>query len=111
MVEIKRVTADFSVAGQIVPSDVADIAALGFRSIVCNRPDNEQSGQPAFRAVAEAAKAAGLETALVPFVSGGMTSADVDAFQAAMAKLPAPVLAYCRSGARSLNIYTAAKGS
>ena len=30
---------------QIAPRDVAEIAALGFRSIMCNRPDGEALDQ------------------------------------------------------------------
>jgi sulfide:quinone oxidoreductase len=110
MVDIKRITPDFSVSGQIAPSDVADLVAEGYRSLICNRPDGEQAGQPEFKLIAEAAKAAGLETAFIPFPSGSMSAADVEAFRRALATLPAPVLAYCRSGARSLGIYTMAKG-
>ena len=110
MIDIKRVTPDFSVAGQIVPSDVAELAGMGFKALICNRPDHEQAGQPEFAEIAAAAKASGLETAFIPFSSGTMSGADVEAFRTAIARLPAPVLAYCRSGARSLNIYTVAKG-
>ena len=110
MVDIKRVTPEFSVSGQIAPGDIESIATQGFRSIICNRPDGEQAGQPDYSQVAEAAVAAGLESIFVPVSTRGITAADVEAFRAALAKLPAPTLAYCRSGARSLNIYTAAKG-
>lgn len=110
MVDIKRITPEFSVSGQIAPGDIESIVAQGFRSIVCNRPDGEQAGQPDYSQVAEAAAAAGLEAIFVPVSTRGMTADDVAAFQSALAKLEAPTLAYCRSGARSLNIYTAAKG-
>lgn len=110
MADIKHVTPEFAVTGQISVDDVKAIAAEGFRSVICNRPDKESSDQPDFAAISAAAKAAGLETAYVPVVSGRMTPADVDAFRVALGKLPSPTLAYCRSGTRSLNIYTAAKG-
>jgi sulfide:quinone oxidoreductase len=110
MVDVREITPEFAVAGQISSADVADLAARGFRSLICNRPDDESWGQPDFASIAAAAKAAGLEAAYVPVVSGRMTPADVDAFRTALGNLPAPTLAYCRSGARSLSIYTAAKG-
>lgn len=110
MADIKQITPEFAVAGQISVDDVKELAAKGFRSVICNRPDRESADQPDFATIASAAKAAGLETAYVPVVSGRMTPADVDAFRAALGKLPAPTLAYCRSGTRSLNIYTVAKG-
>ena len=36
-------------APQIAPGDVAEIAARGFKSIMCNRPDGEDPGQTAGR--------------------------------------------------------------
>ena len=46
------------------PADWADVAALaasGFRSIICNRPDGEEAGQPPAATLAEAAAAHGLD--------------------------------------------------
>jgi sulfide:quinone oxidoreductase len=40
-----RLSETCAVSSQIRPSDVADIAAGGFTTIVCNRPDNEEFGQ------------------------------------------------------------------
>lgn len=100
-----RITDDFTVSSQIMPEEVAQIAALGFRSIMCNRPDGEEYGQPAFAEIADAAKLAGLRTSHVPVISGRIAPQDVAAFQAAIADLPGPVFAYCRSGARCQNLW------
>ncbi len=98
--EPRQITEDFSVAPQITPEDIPAIAAAGFRSIMCNRPDDEEPGQPHESAVTEAARAAGLETCCVPFSSATMTEADVAAFRAALDQMPKPMLAYCRTGTR-----------
>lgn len=94
-----------AVAGQITPADTADIAAAGFRSIICNRPDGEEAGQPTYAEVAAAAGKAGLTISFVPVRSGGMTVDDVEKMAAALEASERPLLAYCRSGARSANIY------
>ena len=44
--EYRQITDEYAVAGQIAPEDIAAIKAAGFRSIICNRPDDEQPGQP-----------------------------------------------------------------
>jgi sulfide:quinone oxidoreductase len=106
--KIMPLSPDYAVASQIWPEDVAGIAAQGYRAIMCNRPDNEEPGQPAFAEIASAADAAGLKIAHVPVVSGGIVAGDVAAFAAALADLPAPVLAYCRSGARCQHLWTLA---
>ncbi|MFY8032624.1 MAG: beta-lactamase hydrolase domain-containing protein, partial [Devosia sp.] len=38
----RAVDADFAVAGQISPDDVAKLAEAGFKTILCARPDNEE---------------------------------------------------------------------
>jgi sulfide:quinone oxidoreductase len=100
-----RLTPEFSAAAQIAPADAAEIAALGYRSILCNRPDGEDPGQPAFAEVAAAAAAERLAARHVPVVSGAITEADVERFRAAVAALPGPVFAYCRSGARCQTLW------
>jgi uncharacterized protein (TIGR01244 family) len=107
--EIRRITEDYAVSPQIATEDVAAISRAGFRSIVCHRPDGEQPGQPSGAEIGAAAAAAGLAFRHIPFVGGQMTEADVAAMAEALAALPGPVFAYCRSGARSTNIFLAAR--
>ena len=102
---IVEITPDYSVSPQIAPAEVAEIAALGFRSIMCNRPDAEDPGQPDAAAVRTEAERLGLAFAFVPVVSGGIVPDDVTDFAAAIGTLPAPVLAYCRSGTRCTNLW------
>jgi uncharacterized protein (TIGR01244 family) len=105
----KTITEDFTVAAQIGHEDVPAIRSQGFASILCNRPDGEAPDQPPFAAIEAAARAEGLAVAHVPVVSGQITAEDVAAFQEAMAALPQPVFAYCRSGARCQNLWMLAR--
>ena len=41
MMDVRRITDELAVAPQISVADVAEIKAAGFRSVVCNRPDDE----------------------------------------------------------------------
>lgn len=107
--DIKRISAELSVSPQIAPSDVAAVAARGFRSIVCNRPDGEEGRQPAAAELRAAAEAQGLVFAYQPVVSGRMTEANVADFARAMAELPGPILAYCRSGTRCTVLWSLAE--
>jgi uncharacterized protein (TIGR01244 family) len=107
--EYRQITDEYAVSAQITADQIADIKAAGFRSIICNRPDDEQPGQPTAAEIAAAAEAADLIFRHVPFTSGQMTEADVQAMVEALDEIPGPVFAYCRSGARSTNIYMAAK--
>jgi uncharacterized protein (TIGR01244 family) len=110
-VQISVLTPDFAVSPQIAVEDVPEIAAAGFKSIIINRPDFEGGpDQPASADVIEAATAAGVRPEYLPVISGAMTREDVVQFAALLKELPAPVLAYCRSGTRSTNLYQAAAG-
>lgn len=103
--EIRKVNDDFSVTGQIGPEAVADIASAGFKTIICNRPDTEDGAVPHDR-VEDAARAAGLQFSFLPVVSGAITDEEVQQMSALLDSLPKPVLAYCRSGGRCLNLYS-----
>jgi uncharacterized protein (TIGR01244 family) len=106
---ITEITPDYSVSPQIAPEDVAAIAATGYRSIMCNRPDGEGSDQPPVETIRREAERHGLAFAFVPVVSGQISAADVAEFRDALAALPAPVFAYCRSGARCQNLWMLAQ--
>jgi uncharacterized protein (TIGR01244 family) len=101
MSEFRKVTDTFSVAPQIELDDVPRAAAAGFKLLINNRPDGESPGQPSSAQMEAAAKAAGLEYAHFPVV-GGPSSQTVHAELALIAEASGPVLAYCRSGTRSI---------
>ncbi|WP_295809876.1 TIGR01244 family sulfur transferase [uncultured Nitratireductor sp.] len=103
---IKKISDDYAVSPQIAAEDVVTIKQAGYKSIVCNRPDGEDAGQPAVETIARAAEEAGLAFRHVPVVSGAMTLDDVTGMAAALKELPGPVFAYCRSGTRSANLYS-----
>lgn len=107
-VNYRNLDSSYAVSGQIQPDQIPALAAAGFKSIVCARPDNEDFGQPSFSDVAREAEKAGLQVVHVP-VSGPITQASFMRFESAMQKLPKPVLAYCRSGGRAASLYSALK--
>lgn len=105
MADFRPVTEDLSVAPQISVEDVQEAARQGFRTIINNRPDNEEPGQPSSHQIEAAAKAAGLEYFHVP-VRGAPTPEQVETTNRILADAPAPVLAYCRSGTRSITTWS-----
>ena len=109
--DTRKLSDTVSVSGQIDPADVPDLARAGFRSIVCNRPDGEEDGQPTYADVADAARACGMEVRHIPVGATIPMETQIEPLAAALEKLPAPILAYCRSGARSTALWQAATGS
>jgi uncharacterized protein (TIGR01244 family) len=105
--DIRQISEDYSVSGQIAPDEVAAIKAAGFKSVICNRPDDEQPGQPSHDAIQSAVEAVGLTFRYIPVISGQMTADNVVDQAAALDELPGPVFAYCRSGTRCTNLFAA----
>jgi sulfide:quinone oxidoreductase len=105
----KPINPNFAVSEQITVAQIAEVKAAGFKSIICNRPDGEGYDQPDFSEIEQAAKAAGLQARYIPVNPGMMSHADVQAFAEAIKTLPAPVLAFCRSGARSTALWNASQ--
>jgi len=101
---IRQLSPDFSTSGQITPEQVTELAAMGFKSIVCARPDNEDAGQPAFAEIEAAAKAAGLSITHIP-VSGMLGEGQIIRFHQAWEDSPKPMLGYCRSGGRAGSLF------
>ncbi len=105
MADIRRVTDAFAVAPQINEADVEAIAAAGFKTIVVNRPDGEGGvDQPRMGAIRAKAEALGLTFAALPF-SGAPTPEIVERMANILNEAPQPVLAYCRTGTRSITAW------
>ena len=91
---------------------MAEAARAGFRSVVNNRPDFEHGPQqPTNAAIEAAARAAGLEYRFLPVESAYQSPEEIAAFAQLLKDLPRPILAFCRSGARSTRLYMAATSS
>jgi len=101
MHDFRKVTDDFSVAPQIAVDDIAAAADQGFALVINNRPDGEAPDQPSGARMAAAAEAAGVDYVHIPVV-GRPTTEQVEAVQDAIAAAKGPVLAFCRSGTRSI---------
>jgi uncharacterized protein (TIGR01244 family) len=102
---MKRLDESTWVAGQIAP---ADVAALEVRTVVNNRPDGEEPGQPLSAEIAAAARAAGLDYRDIP-IAGTISGAQIEAMAEALDAGPA--LLFCRSGTRSTYLWALARAS
>ena len=106
--DIRPLNDRVAVAPQIAPDDMAAIKAAGYVAVINNRPDGEEFGQPSGEDVRAAAEEAGLAYHAVPVGPAGIGQAELDAMAAALGGSDGPVLAYCRSGMRSCNLWALA---
>ena len=108
---LRQLAPDVCVAPQLTPQAMAELARLGFRSVINNRPDFEEGpAQPTSAAIEAAASAAGLAYAHLPVHPAMQTPEEIARFAQLLAELPHPLLAFCRSGTRSGKLYAAATG-
>src|ERR1700744_557941 len=105
MTDFRKVTQDLSVAPQIAVSDIPAAAERGFTLVINNRPDGEAPDQPTSAQVQAAAQAAGLDYVHIP-VRGMPTPQQVEAMREAVAAAKGPVLAFCRTGNRSITTWS-----
>jgi uncharacterized protein (TIGR01244 family) len=106
---VQALNPEFCVAPQLEPAAMAEAAAAGFRSVINNRPDFEGGpDQPTSAAVEAAARAAGLEYRHLPVNGAYQSPEEIAAFKLLIDSLPKPILAFCRSGARSTRLFAAA---
>jgi uncharacterized protein (TIGR01244 family) len=109
--QVMPVAADVCVAGQLDPLAMAWAAQNGFKSVINNRPDFEGGpDQPTNAAIEAAARTAGLEYAFLPVNGGYQSPEEIERFAQLLQTLPRPILAFCRSGARSGKLYRSATG-
>ena len=77
LMKYQSLAPNFAVTGQIALSDIAAIKDAGFKTIICNRPDGEEAGQPTADTVGEAVRAAGLTFIAIPLASGMPPTSDL----------------------------------
>ena len=104
---ISQVSNDYAVAPQILPDEVSAIAEQGFVTVICNRPDGEESGQPTVAEIAAACDAAGIAFHHVSVSGMPIPEDTVAEHRRCIDQSDGPVLGYCRSGQRSLLIWQA----
>ena len=109
MADIRDVTERFAVAPQIGPEDAPALAGR-FALLINNRPDGEEAGQPSAAAVRAAAEAAGLAYVHIP-IAGPPSGPQVRDIRAAIDAADGPVLAFCRSGTRSIIAWALAEAA
>ncbi|MCR8723238.1 TIGR01244 family sulfur transferase [Frigidibacter sp. ROC022] len=99
--EIRELVPGYAVAPQIEASDMAEVAAAGFGTVICNRPDAENPAERASDRMRAAAEEHGLVFIFNPVMPGQITSENITLQGQALSDADKPVFAYCASGNRS----------
>ncbi|MFJ6321993.1 MULTISPECIES: bifunctional sulfur transferase/dioxygenase Blh [unclassified Rhizobium] len=102
---VTAISDKLSVSPQPSIEEIRSLGDNGFRTLINNRPDREDSAQPGTQAEQQEAKHCDLSYTFIPVTADTITEADVRAFQRAVDQSEGPVFAHCRTGTRSLNLY------
>ena len=109
MKNIVYITPNFAVTGMPAAEDFETLAALGFKSVISNRPDHEENGQLTGRNEAVLAWRAGLRFLHIPAAKHDLfTDAAVEPMADALNSLEGPIVAHCQTGLRSAILWAAA---
>ncbi len=109
---VQPLSPNLCVSAQLSPSAMAWAAQAGFKSVINNRPDHEGGpDQPTTAEMQAAATAAGLRYEHLPVEPGYQSPEEIARFADLLNSLPTPILAFCRSGARSTRLFHAATGA
>ena len=103
--QLKQVNPEFWVADQITAQDIELIAARGIKTVFCNRPDGEGPDQPNVIEIEQALQPYGIQIQYLPVVSGKVTDEQAEEFKQLYLQAQKPLLAYCRSGTRSITLW------
>ena len=101
---VKHVSKSFAVSPQLAPEELQQLSDQGFGTLICNRPDREDPDQPRAELMRAAAQEAGMDFHHIPVSGGEFPGHAVSGFRKARKEATGKVLAYCRTGTRSITL-------
>lgn len=107
--DLRKLTSKLTVSPQITIDDVNALASDNFKTIICNRPDNESEDQANAQQIENAAEAHGMAFYYLPVVPGEISDQQISQFAKIIQDCDGPTLAYCRTGTRSSSLWALAE--
>lgn len=104
MSRTKKIADDLSVCSFVTPEELPALARE-FGTIINDRPDAEEPGQPSSAELEAAAREAGVDYVHIPVVPGQIDDEQVERFARALAGKPGMKLAFCRTGQRAASLW------
>jgi len=95
-----KINNELTVSDQITIEDLKEIQAQGYKTIFCNRPDQESEGQLTFLTIEKEAQNLGIKAIHQPVIGGQISDDDIAQFGSSFELAQKPIFAYCRTGTR-----------
>lgn len=93
-----------TISGQITTDDVKYLHSQGVKTVINNRPDFEEAGQPTSEEIEKACHELGIAYCQIAFSGGMMDMNHVQEFADFYNRTERPLHIFCRSGNRSSTI-------
>ncbi|HRA30220.1 MAG TPA: sulfur transferase domain-containing protein, partial [Acinetobacter johnsonii] len=98
-----------SVSGEMTQDKFQQLIKQGFKSVIVNRPDQEQGNTVRVDQLRNIAEQSKVSVIYQPVTSSKISETDVVEFAKYYNELPKPILMVCKSGARSSLLFNQAK--
>lgn len=105
----KALNPQLSVSGQMTTNKFQQLIKDGFKSVIVNRPDQEQGNTVSVLQLRQIAEQSQVSVIYQPINSAHVSKIDVIEFAKYYNELPKPILMVCRSGSRSSALFNQAK--
>ncbi|EJF98001.1 TIGR01244 family protein [Bartonella vinsonii subsp. arupensis Pm136co] len=102
---LQQIAPDIFISAQITIENIKTLAQAGFKTIICNRPDQEDPNQPDFSIIKAAAHQYGIKAYHIPIVPPTIKKSEIETMKTILKTDSTPLLAYCRHGTRSIHLY------
>ena len=109
MKSVIKVDEGFFVAPQIDVSAAEELRSHGIATIINNRPDGEEAGQPTAGDAGRLFEQEGFEYHHLPVTMNSLSPEVVEEFYKVWEGATGPVVAHCRSGMRSILLWALAE--
>jgi sulfide:quinone oxidoreductase len=105
MPQLMELSPGLTAAGGLSADNLEALAAAGVKTIINNRPDNEDPGQLPADEARKLCAAHGIAYHHIAFVNATLTHDHIEAFEKVLMGGSHPMVAHCRSGTRSTMIW------
>ncbi|GAA4664837.1 TIGR01244 family sulfur transferase [Bartonella pachyuromydis] len=102
---LQQIDQDIFISAQISVENIKTLAQSGFKTIICNRPDQEEPHQPDFSIIKAAAYEYGITSHYIPIVPPTINRSEIETMRMILKTASLPLLAYCHHGTRSMHLY------
>ena len=106
---LRTLTPNLSLADQLTEDDLAEVIAQGYKTVICNRPDEEGDAHLNAQQAKAVPQAAWVEFHYLPVNGAAITDQDVIDHHDLLDQAEGPVLTYCRTGTRCAKLWALAQ--